>query len=81
MIYKVRKKEVLTACKWIGNNYKEVQEFLGYMPHTYKEAILIGPLYDQGFLYPDGYIIKNQNGEVYIRNKDWIEQDYEIISS
>lgn len=79
MIYKAKQKQIYEVCQWTGFNQKEIQDFIDNIPHYYNDVILIGSPYDCGCVYPGDYIIKD-NYNIYVRQKDWFEQDYEIIA-
>ena len=79
MIYKVREKNDLMACKWAMDNYEEICEFLGYQPKWENGWLAIGPEWDRAYLYYGDYVVKDKYGEIYVCLEKHFDNRYEII--
>ena len=78
----VKKPVKVRAVQWTGNNYKEIDDFVGHISFPYsfdRDTLIIETLEGNHYARKGDWIIHGTNGEFYPCKPDIFEKMYEEV--
>ena len=78
----VKKPVKVQAVQWTGNNYKEIDDFVGHISFPYsfdRDTLIIETLEGNHYARKGDWIIRGINGEFYPCKPDIFEKTYEEV--
>ena len=79
MIKNYKKKPVIIqALQWMGNNYEEIDSFVGSNYEISGNEVIIHTTEGDMTAHPGDYIIRGVKGEFYTCREDIFENTYEL---
>lgn len=78
----VKKPVKVQAVQWTGNNYKEIDDFVGHISFPYsfdRDTLIIETLEGNHYARKGDWIIHGTNGEFYPCKPDIFEKMYEEV--